>query len=159
MSGNSFGGKPAMPWRWTLNLKDGSMRQRQVDDVPAEFPRFDERIAGRKHRYGYFAGGDPISPEHETSFKALLKRDYQTDKLEAHELGKGFAPGEPVFVPRTEKSSEDDGWVLSVWYDEERNRSELVVLDADNFTGAPIARIKLQHRVPWGFHGNWVPAQ
>ncbi len=33
MSGNSFGGKPAMPWRWNLNLKDGSMRQQQVDDV------------------------------------------------------------------------------------------------------------------------------
>jgi carotenoid cleavage dioxygenase len=47
MSGNSFGGKPAMPWRWNLNLKDGSMRQRQIDDVPNELPRFDERLAGR----------------------------------------------------------------------------------------------------------------
>jgi len=159
MSGNSFGGKPTMPWRWNLNLKDGTMRQRQIDDVPAEFPRFDERIAGRKHRYGYFAGGDVISPEHETSFKTLLKRDYHTDKLEVHELGKHFAPGEPVFVRRSAKSSEDDGWVLAVWYDEERNRSEVVVLDAQNFAGAPVARIKLQHRVPWGFHGNWVPAQ
>src|SRR5580692_8629121 len=151
--------KPAMPWRWNLNLKDGSMRQQQVDDVPAEFPRFDERIAGRKHRYGYFAGGDVISPEHETTFQALLKRDYRADKLEVHELGKNFAPGEPVFVPRNAKSSEDDGWVLAVWYDEALNRSELVVLDAQNFAGAPVARIKLQHRVPWGFHGNWVRAQ
>ena len=124
-----------------------------------EFPRFDERIAGRKHRYGYFAGGDVISPENETSFKALLKRDYQTGKFEVHDLGKNFAPGEPVFVPRNAKSSEDDGWVLAVWYDAELNRSEMVVLDAQNFAGAPVARIKLQHRVPWGFHGNWVPAQ
>ena len=62
MSGNSFGGKPPLTWRWNLNLKDGSMRQRQIDDVLAEFPRFDERLAGRKHRYGYFAGGDPGSP-------------------------------------------------------------------------------------------------
>jgi carotenoid cleavage dioxygenase-like enzyme len=49
--------------------------------------------------------------------------------------------------------------VLAVWYDEQLNRSELVVLDAQHFTAAPVARIKLQHRVPWGFHGNWVPAQ
>jgi carotenoid cleavage dioxygenase-like enzyme len=158
MTGTSFGGKPPLAWRWNLDLKDGSIRQHQIDDVAAEFPRFDERLAGRKHRYGYFAGGNPGSPESK-SFRALLKRDYQTDKLEAHDLGKNFAPGEPVFVPRNAKSSEDDGWVLAVWYDEERDRSEMVVLDAQNFAGPPVARIKLQHRVPWGFHGNWVPAQ
>lgn len=159
MTGSSFGGKPPLSWRWNLNLKDGSMRQRQIDDVSNEFPRFDERLAGRKHRYGYFAGGNPGSPESEPGFKALLKRDCQTDKVEVHDLGKNCAPGEPVFVPRSAQSSEDDGWVLAVWYDEELNRSEMVVLDAQNFAGAPVARIKLQHRVPWGFHGNWVPAQ
>ena len=63
MTGNSFGGNPPLTWRWNLNLKDGSMRQRQIDDVSNEFPRFDERLAGRKHRYGYFAGGNPGSPE------------------------------------------------------------------------------------------------
>ena len=158
MTGNSFGDKP-LTWRWNLNLKDGSIRQRQIDDVSNEFPRFDQRLAGRKHRYGYFAGGNPGSQETEAGFSALLKRDYQTDKLEIQDLGKNFTPGEPVFVPRTVQASEDDGWVSAVWYDEERNRSEMIVLDARNFVGVPIARVKLQHRVPWGFHGNWVPAQ
>ena len=63
MTGTSFGGNPPLTWRWNLNLKDGSMQQRQIDDVSNEFPRFDERLAGRKHRYGYFAGGNPGSPE------------------------------------------------------------------------------------------------
>ena len=92
MSGTSFGGNPPLTWRWNLNLKDGSMKQRQIDDVSNEFPRFDERLAGRKHRYGYFAGGNPGSPEKETRFQALLKRDYQTDKLEVHDLGKILLP-------------------------------------------------------------------
>src|SRR5260370_35507452 len=112
------------------------MRQRQVDEVPAEFPRFDERIAGRKHRYGYFAGGDVISPEHETSFQALLKRAYQADKVEVHELGKNFAPGDQVFVPPNAKSSEDYDWVLAVWYDEALNRSQLTGRSARNFADA-----------------------
>ena len=43
-------------------------------------------------------------------------------------------------MPRNAKSSEDDGWVLAVWYDEQLNRSEMVVLDAQNFAGAPVAR-------------------
>jgi carotenoid cleavage dioxygenase len=158
MTGNSFGGKPFM-WRWNLNLKDGSIRQTQMHDHPTEFPRLDERLAGRKHRYGYFTNGDAETPGNTDSGKGLLKRDYQTNRVEVQELGKHFAAGEPVFVPRNAQSSEDDGWVLAVWYDDELNRSEMIVLNAQNFSGAPIARIKLQHRVPWGFHGNWVPEQ
>jgi carotenoid cleavage dioxygenase len=64
-----------------------------------------------------------------------------------------------VFVPRSASSAEDDGYVLAVWYDPELNRSEMVVHAAQDFAGKPVARVKLQHRVPFGFHGNWVPAQ
>ena len=158
MTGSSFGGNPPLPWRWNLNLKDGSIRQNQIDDVSGEFPRLDERLAGRKHRYGYFAGGNADDRTNQPGFQALLKRDYQKGTLEHHTLGADLAPGEPVFVPRSAKSAEDDGWVLAVWYDAALNRSELVVIDAQNFTGKPVARVKLQHRVPWGFHGNWVPS-
>jgi carotenoid cleavage dioxygenase len=62
-----------------------------------------------------------------------------------------------VFVPRSNASAEDDGWVLAVWYDPARNASELGVIDAQNFAARPVARVKLQHRVPFGFHGNWAP--
>ena len=31
------------------------------------------------------------------------------------------------------------------------------LLDAGDITGADIARIALPQRVPYGFHGNWVP--
>jgi YD repeat-containing protein len=158
MTGDSFGAKPLM-WRWNLNLRDGSLRQNQMHDTPTEFPRLDERVAGRKHRYGYFTNGDTESPDNKSNSRGLLKRDYQSNKVEVQELGPNFAAGEPVFVPRSAQSSEDDGWVLAVWYDDQRNRSEMVVLDARNFAGTPVARIKLQHRVPWGFHGNWVPAE
>lgn len=57
MTGNTFGGNPPLPWRWNLNLKDGSLKQNQIDDVSNEFPRLDERLAGKQHRYGYFVGG------------------------------------------------------------------------------------------------------
>jgi carotenoid cleavage dioxygenase len=126
--------------------------------VPCEFPRLDERLAGKKHRYGYFAGDISDDRAGKSGFEALLKRDYQTGKLEEQKLGANFAPGEAVFVPRIGSSAEDDGWVLAVWYDSALNRSEMVVLDAQSFTDKPLARVKLQHRVPWGFHGNWVPS-
>ena len=34
--------------------------------------------------------------------------------------------------------------------------AELVVLDAQEFSRGPVARVLLTQRVPFGFHGNWV---
>ncbi|MGB6090150.1 MAG: carotenoid oxygenase family protein [Candidatus Binataceae bacterium] len=156
MGGNSFG-DPAMPWQWTLNLKDGSMRDRQIDDTSSEFPRLDERRAGLKHRYGYFAGGTD-KKDRALGFTSVIKRDYQTGKHELQTLGGNKTPGEPVFVPRSASSGEDEGWVLSVWYDRAENTSEMVIQNAQDFGGTAVARVKAPHRVPFGFHGNWVPA-
>jgi carotenoid cleavage dioxygenase len=157
MTGNSFGGNPPLPWRWELNLSDRTVRQHQVDDLPGEFPRLDERLAGLKHRYGYSASRNGTT-DLDVSFNVLAKRDYASGKVELNSLGGNKMPGEAVFVPREGSKSEDDGYVLAVWYDPAVNSSEMSILDARNFAGKPIARIKAPHRVPFGFHGNWVGA-
>ena len=35
---------------------------------------------------------------------------------------------------------------------------ECRVIDAQDFTAEPVARIKIPSRVPFGFHAAWVPA-
>ena len=52
---------------------------------------------------------------------------------------------------------EDDGFVLSVVYDGPSARSSVLVLDARDFAGEPLARLWLRNRVPMGFHGNFAP--
>ena len=42
-------------------------------------------------------------------------------------------------------------------YDEKTDRSDLVILHAQDFAGDPVASVHLPQRVPYGFHGNWVP--
>lgn len=153
MTGNSFGAAP-LPYRFVLDMKAGSIRKSQFDDYASEFPRFDERRAGYKHRHGYFAASRPGKAAF--GFDLLVKRDYATGRTEVQDLGESMAPGEPVFVPRSASSTEDDGWVFAVWYEARTDRSELVILDAKNFADEPVARLKVQHRVPFGFHGNWV---
>jgi len=63
-----------------------------------------------------------------------------------------------LFVPRGEGAAEDDGWVLVLAYDHARNTSDFHILDAQNVRGEPVAVVHLPHRVPYGFHGNWVAA-
>ena len=38
-----------------------------------------------------------------------------------------------------------------------RDPPDLVVLDAQDITGDPVATVHLPARVPAGFHGNWCP--
>jgi all-trans-8'-apo-beta-carotenal 15,15'-oxygenase len=66
--------------------------------------------------------------------------------------------GEPVFVPRPGPDrEEDDGWVIAQLYDCRRHQTQFVVLDAQNLSGGPIARVKLAHHTPYGFHGTFTP--
>jgi carotenoid cleavage dioxygenase-like enzyme len=37
--------------------------------------------------------------------------------------------------------------------------STFVIVDAEDFSGEPVARIKLPRRVPLELHGNWCPAE
>jgi carotenoid cleavage dioxygenase len=64
---------------------------------------------------------------------------------------------EPVFVPRSADAAEDDGWVMSYVYDATTDRSDVVILDAQDFGGEPVATVHLPVRVPFGFHGSWLP--
>ena len=71
--------------------------------------------------------------------------------------GSPVQPGEAVFVPSTAgPADESSGWYLGYVYDPARDGSDLVIIDASDFAGDPVARIKLPQRVPYGFHGNWI---
>jgi carotenoid cleavage dioxygenase len=61
-----------------------------------------------------------------------------------------------VFVPRAAQGDETDGWYLGLVVNAAEETTDLVLLDAADFTGSPVATIHLPHRIPPGFHGNWV---
>ena len=138
--------------RWTLDPSSGKAHQERLDDHPQEFPRHDERILGRKHRYGYGATYLPG-----TEFGGAIKHDLAAGTSQLHDFGPGRFSLEPVFVPRADDAAEDDGWVMAYVYDTTTDRSDVVILAAQDFAGDPVATIHLPQRVPYGFHGNWVP--
>ncbi|RAV08346.1 carotenoid oxygenase [Mycolicibacterium sp. GF69] len=137
--------------RWTVDLADGKVRESRVDDRGQEFPRVDERLVGKRHRYGYA----PAIGEGEAG-DTLLKHDFVGGGSRARSFGAAKVLGEFVFEPSSPDSAEDDGVLMGYVYDKTTDRSELALLDAQTLDD--VARIKLPHRVPAGFHGNWVPA-
>ena len=46
------------------------------------------------------------------------------------------------------------GYVVNVAND----TTDFVILNAADFAGAPQAVVHIPHRIPPGFHGNWVAA-
>ena len=138
--------------RWTVDLADGKVRESRIDDRGQEFPRVDERLLGKRHRYGYAPGVG----EGTAGGNTLFKHDLVGGNAAVRSFGSGKVLGEFVFHPSSPDAAEDDGVLMGYVYDRRTDRSELAIVDARDLED--IASIKLPHRVPMGFHGNWVPA-
>lgn len=143
--------------RWTIDPVARTTTKTVLDSDPQDFPRIDERLTGTTHRYIY----SMALPEQEgsaTFYKAtmLFKRDLETGTRETHDFGPNRFPGEFVFVPRG--VGEDEGWMVGFVVDMNDQTTDLAILDAADFTAAPTALVTIPHRIPPGFHGNWVAA-
>ena len=143
--------------RWTLDLCDKSnqIKREQLDDLPGEFPRFDERRAGSCYRHGWFAANSRPDAMH---FDALAHVDLSAGGRTVYQLPPGDATGEPIFVPRSATADEGEGWLIALAYRASENRSDFLVFEAQDIAAGPIAAARLPRRVPFGFHGNWRPA-
>ncbi len=142
--------------RWTFDLNDASdtIREEQIDDMPGEFPRYDERFGFRKNRHGWFAGQTTKPGDIRTNTLAHI--DLRSGKRTDWFTGEGDALSEPVFVERSADAAEGDGWIVAVAYRAAENTSEFLVFEAQDVAAGPIASAKMPRRVPFGFHGAWV---
>ena len=137
--------------RWIVDPTARTVERITIDPTPQEFPRPDERRFGLPYRYAYtmvltdsFLGA------------CLFKHDMETGARQVHDFGPNRHPGEFVFVPAHPQAGEDEGWLIGLVIDANAETTDLVILDARDFEGAPQASIRIPHRVPPGFHGNWV---
>jgi carotenoid cleavage dioxygenase-like enzyme len=140
-------------YRWRFNLSTGKAQEEMLDNIPVEFPRINENFLGQTTQYGY-AGRMAASPL--PLFDGIIKYDLKNHTSETHEFGSGRYGGEPVFAPSLDATNEDDGWLMTFVYDEPSATSELVIVNAQDVSAPPIARVLIPQRVPYGFHGTWV---
>jgi carotenoid cleavage dioxygenase-like enzyme len=141
--------------RWTVDPAANRVSEERLDDTFVEFPRIDPAVAGLPHRYGYCTSLDALDTR---TPMGLVKYDLDRDEAVRFDPGEHRSAGEAVFVRAADGHGEDEGWVLTVVYDATRDASDLVILDGTSFAGPPVATVQLPARVPFGFHGSWIPS-
>ena len=147
-----FGDFPKMLLtRFIIDIKNRSVVEDELSEVPAELPRANPLKTGQHYQYiwasatsggwkgPYLSGISKVN----TETKKTVYRDYAPDLT-----------SEPLFVPSPDSSNEDDGWILHTVYRKAQHRSDLLVLDARDLSTTCCA--ELPHHQSQGFHGNWV---
>ena len=150
-------GKPLGLERWTIDPATAKVLRSVIDASPQEFPRPDERYFGQPYRYAWSMG---IPGNGDAAFlgpQPLYRHDLKTGERQVCNLGPNRVPGEFVFVPRSADAPEGDGWLMGYVIDTAKQTTDLMILDAADITKAPIAMVHIPHRIPPGFHGNWMP--
>ncbi|MBN7796172.1 carotenoid oxygenase family protein [Parahaliea mediterranea] len=139
--------------RWTIDPAEGKVDSRVLSPLDQEFPRVNPAVECHPHRYGYCLQADAGNGH---GFANLYKHDLVEGLTESHDVGDNCAGGEPIFVSSGE--AEDEGYILSVVFNGNTGFSEVHIINAQQFTAPPVAVVKLNTRIPFGFHGNFVPS-
>lgn len=141
-------------WRYSLDLATGRVEETQLSNLTLELPRINEQRIGRRHRYFY-----AVEQPTESEMRGIVRYDLERNAVERFTVAEGDQNSEPVFVPRAGATDEVDGYVLTCIYRQASDSTDVVVLDATNLAGAPLARVVLPRRIPAGFHGAWFKAK
>jgi carotenoid cleavage dioxygenase len=141
-----------------------------ISEVDCEFPRIDDRLAGKMHSHAFF---DLMDPKLGTDFATIMPRmggghppynslghlDYRTMTIQKYFPGSTHLVQEPIFIARKSSgNAEGDGWVMALVNNYATMASELHITDTRDFE-RPQAIIDLPVRLRAGLHGNWVDAQ
>lgn len=142
--------------RWRMSPTATAVHRTVLDDLPAEFPRIDDAMAGRPYAHGYatqIARRDGLD-----AFPGYVKINADHGTVARIDLPDHLQASEPIFVRASDGKTDEEGWLLAVEYDRTSDSSDLVIYDAHAFSAKPEARIHLPVRIPFGFHGAYLDA-
>lgn len=148
--------EPGQLWRFRLHRVQGTVERQLLEERCCEFPVVHPDRVGLPYRILYI--GAAHAPTGNAPLQAVLKLDVTTGDRQVWSAAPWGYVSEPIFVPRASApaDAEDDGWLLTLVFNAETERSELVILDAHDLR-EPVARLKLKHHVPYGLHGSFTP--
>jgi carotenoid cleavage dioxygenase len=149
---------PSQLTEWRVDTSGDRMRlhEEPLTELDMDLPTIDRRRTGRQVRHGWFTTMDHEGP-YGFEFAGLNHLDLRSGTNDRWEPGVMERAAEAFFVADGDDAGEGEGWLLSYLYDRTTDRSSLGIFDAQAVADGPLARVQLPVRVPFGFHGLWVP--
>jgi carotenoid cleavage dioxygenase len=149
--------------RWTIDTHADpacGFSQKRLTDCAGEFPRTDDRWAGRDYRYGLInlthVPGEVPDDGIPGGFRWLASIDPVTGATRRRFAGRDSTVQEAIFVPPGRTSQNGSGYVLQLIDRHATGTTDLLVLDSRHIDAEPVATLKIPIRMPGGLHGNWV---
>ncbi len=151
---------PTYLTEWRIGTAGPSLTfaERQMHDRSMDLPSHDRRRTGRSTRHGWFVTTTTPDSDHGFELAGICHLDLRTGKEDLWDPGPSLRGGEPFFVPAEGSRPDGDGWVMTFVWDRRTDRSSLAVFDAQDVAAGPVGEVQLPVRVPFGFHGTWIPA-
>jgi len=148
-------GMNARLWCYRMNMKTGEGSEECLNaDYNCEFPSFNTSFAGRRSKFAYLVDHNP---------KTLHWTGIRKFNIDTGESLGGWTDGpehcwysEPWFAPADNPQSEDHGYVIAFMWNDKSKEQELQVFDAQGISAGPVARVKIPHAIPVGFHACWM---
>jgi all-trans-8'-apo-beta-carotenal 15,15'-oxygenase len=142
--------------RLCIDIGSGNVTARSFDTGNAnEFPRINPGRTAHPYRYAYIANnpaGQAVGLQ-----RRVTQVDMDSGTTVSHDFGANQYVGEPIFIPLRADGHEDDGVVVTLVYDGDANRTDIVGLDARDLAARPLFTARLRHHVPYSLHGYFTP--
>jgi all-trans-8'-apo-beta-carotenal 15,15'-oxygenase len=144
-------------WRYEVDLKSGSVSKELLTDLQCFFGVVNPKQSTLKHQSIYMAlgglGTDTAPPQ------GIARFDCDTKLIDSW-MPEGYEfCGEPMFAPKENAASEEDGYILTVLFNGKTEQSELLVFKSTAISAGPVARIPLGIGIPHGLHGCFTAAE
>jgi carotenoid cleavage dioxygenase-like enzyme len=152
--------------RWVFDPKGktGSHVKPEIRwDTSGEFSRIDDRFVTKKYNHFWQARIDPTR-EYDAAkcgspagglFNCLGHYTWDEKSEDVLWAGPRATFQEPTFIPK-DGGGEGEGWIIALVNRLDILRNDIVIVDAKNLKGGPLAIIHLPLKLRLGLHGNFV---
>ncbi|MEE4299590.1 MAG: carotenoid oxygenase family protein [Pseudomonadales bacterium] len=143
--------------RFNLERRRQRVATEVIDADEQDMPCRDPRVApGEDARY-WTLGIGVTEDRHPPAGDRLYGRRVGEAERSEYSVPEGWLLSAPSFVPAHARAAHDEGWLVAFAHERDGARSRFLVMDASRPESGAVASVEIPARIPFGFHGCWVP--
>lgn len=144
-------------WRYEIDLNSRAVVKKKLSNMQCYFGSVRPNQSTKEHDHIFMnigGLGDETAPP-----QGIARFDCNSGSMDSWMPEAYEFCGEPMFAPKVEAFSEDDGYILTVLLDGKAEKSELLVFESCDISVGPVCRIPLGICIPHGLHGCFTTSE